>query len=178
MSSNMLEAMKNLRQNLHHVGNLNNWKKKHLNQGAVATEDIDNYMLVSLGFNAVSGERECTRVVDVGTKGYLVATPEDYMEEYETISSFYNGIGERAGVVKMDIGMRFECSNFLLEDENQPVNNGNPVYYEPARHAFVVANVTNGPIGRYQLAANKLVVVDANPLSIDGRRLIRFEVTQ
>ena len=87
MSSNVLEALKNLRSNLHNVGSLNNWGKTVLNQGAVAKEKMDNFTLVTLGFNA-NGEREASLLTDNTKKGYLVASPEEYVREYESISSF------------------------------------------------------------------------------------------
>ena len=182
MASNILNTLKNLRQNLHNVGNLNNWKKKSLNQGAIATEKMDNFTLVTIGFDAVSGERTATPIVASDVKGVLVATPEDYMEGYETISSFFNAQGERVRVVAMEPGMRFECSNVEFEDGNlvaNPIKNGQLVHYNHDTKKFVISNLTpDGMIPDYGQAANKLVVVDASPVSLDGQTLYRFEVTQ
>ena len=180
MSSNVLKAMKNLRQNLHNVGSLNNWKKKTLNQGAIALSNMDNFTLVELSFNA-NGERCADHIGAIGTKGWLVATPEDYMEEYETISSFYNGQGERVRVIKMTPGLRFECSNIVLENPNTtqfPIKNGALAYYYHLDRKFVICNENPGGGAGYPLAGNKLVVVDANCTSIDGQQVYRFEVTQ
>ena len=142
MSSNMLQALSNLRKNLHNVGSLHNWNKKSLNQGAVVTGgSIDNFELVQLGFDQVKGERICTALADNATKGHLVATPEDYLEQYETISSFFNEEGERVRVVRLEEGVRFECSNFMLENEDTtqlPVKNGMVVNYEHKNHKFNV----------------------------------------
>ena len=179
MSSNILNAMKNLRQNLHNVGNLNNWNKTVLNQGVVADEDMDNFTLAKIEFD--NGERVAKLITDNGEKGVLVATPEDYMQGYETISSFFNEKGERVRVVAMEVGTRFECSNFELENIDivtNPIKNGNLVYYKNDTKKFHISNVTPGGVADYRNAANKLVVVDASPVSIDGQPVIRFEVTQ
>lgn len=180
MSSNVLVALTKLRQNLHNVGSLNNWGKKVLNQGAVAKTDMDNYTLVTLGFNAKE-EREATLLANNTTKGYLVATPEDYMQQYETISSFFNGQGERVRVVTLEVGARFECSNFELEDQDlakYPIKNGALVHYKHDTKKFHISNKTGSGISEYAQAANQLIVVDKDCVSIDGQKVIRFEVTK
>ena len=162
MSSNVLQAIKNLRKNLHNVGSLNNWSKKVLNQGAkVDKAAIDNFELVELDFNT-AGERICKSLTNSTIKGYLVATPEDYMSGYESISSFFNDIGEMARIVKLEEGMRFECSNFVGANTDlatKPIKNGSDD-------------------SAYGTAANQFIVVDANCVSIDGQPIIRFEVTK
>ena len=180
MSSNIIQAIKDYRKNLHNVGNLNRWNKKVVNQGAIAEADMDNFTLVTLDFNA-NGERVCEKIPNIITKGYLVATPEDYMKEYETISSFFNEAGERVRVIKMTVGMRFECSNFDFEDgdlQAHPLKNGQKVYYDSISEKFIISNATPNGAAGYLIAANKLVVVDKDCVSIDGQPVIRFEVTQ
>ena len=180
MSSNVLQAIKNLRKNLHNVGSLNNWSKKVLNQGAVAKADMDNFTLVKLGFNA-KGEREAEQLKLSTEKGYLVATPEDYMKEYETISSFFNDIGEMARIVKLEEGMRFECSNYTLENNDtntHPLKNGALVHYDHDSKKFKISNQTTGGMSGYSAAGNQFIVVDANCVSIDGQSIVRFEVTK
>lgn len=180
MSSNVLQAIKNLRKNLHNVGSLNNWSKKVLNQGAVAKTDMDNFTLVKLGFNA-KGEREAEQLAASSEKGYLVATPEDYMKEYETISSFFNAKGEMVRIVKLEEGVRFECSNYELEDTNtttNPLKNGALVHYDHNSKKFKISNKTSTGMTGYSAAGNQFVVVDANCVSIDGQSVVRFEVTK
>ena len=183
MSSNMLQALSNLRKNLHNVGSLHNWNKKSLNQGAVVSGgSIDNFELVQLGFD--QGERICTAIADNATKGHLIATPEDYLEQYETISSFYNGVGERARIVRLEPGVRFECSNFAVDQDNlndHPIKVGQVVHYEtqePGKEKkFLISNnANNQPHGSYQAAENKFYVVEVNTTSIDGQQVIRLEV--
>lgn len=179
MSSNVLQAIKNLRSNLHNVGSLNNWSKKVLNQGAVAKADMDNFTLVKLGFNT-KGEREAEQLAASSEKGYLVATPEDYMKEYETISSFFNAKDEMVRIVKLEEGVRFECSNYVAADgdlANKPIKNGQKAHYDHTTKKFKISNGTADDAG-YSSAGNQFVVVDANCVSIDGQSVVRFEVTK
>lgn len=180
MSSNVLQAIKDLRKNLHNVGSLNNWSKKVLNQGAkVDKAAIDNFELVELDFNT-AGERICKSLSDNANKGYLVATPEDYMSEYESISSFFNDIGEMARIVKLEEGMRFECSNFVAAESNtatHPIKNGQKVHYDKTAKKFKISNNNSGASdGGYSTAANKFLLVDKDCVSIDGQTVYRFEV--
>ena len=181
MASNFLNMLQNLRQNLHNVGSLSDWNKSVLNQGAIAAGgNFDNFTLVTLGFNQ-KGERIATALADSAVKGHLVATPEDYLEQYETISSFFNEEGERVRVVRLEEGVRFECSNFDLEDPDtnaNPIKNGALVHYNHADHKFVISNATALGAPGYAGAGNQLVVVDCNCATIDGREVIRFEVTK
>ena len=179
MSSNVLQAIKNLRSNLHNVGSLNNWNKKVLNQGAVAKADMDNFTLVKLGFNA-KGEREAEQLTLSTEKGYLVATPEDYMKEYETISSFFNAKDEMVRIVKLEEGVRFECSNYVAADGDlatKPIKNGQKAHYDHTTKKFKISNGVTDDAG-YSSAGNQFVVVDANCVSIDGQSIVRFEVTK
>ena len=194
MSSNILEQIKNLRNNLHNVGNLNEWNKFVLNQGArvkiagatpALTDAIDNFTLVKLGFGA-DGMRECEALAASTEEGYLVATPEDYMQGYETISSFFNGGGEMARIVHLEPGMRFECSNVSFNENNltnHPLKNGQHVHYDAATKKYIISNHTNANPGGnlnmapgYQDAANKFLLVDKDCVSLDGQTVYRFEV--
>ena len=181
MSSNVLQAMKNLRKNLHNVGSLNNWSKKVLNQGAkVATAAINNFELVELSFND-AGERICKSLSDTNKKCYLVETPEDYIKEYESISSFFNDVDEMARIVKLEEGVRFECSNYALESDDtsaHPLKNGMKVHYDHATKKFKISNQTPNGMNGYSTAGNQFIVVDKDCVSIDGQSIVRFEVTK
>lgn len=185
MSSNVLEAMKNLRKNLHNVGSLNNWHKDVLNQGAkVAGGNIDNFELVELQFNQQTGERECISLSASNVAGHLIASPEDYMQQYETISSFFNGVGEMARIVYLESGMRFECSNVDFDQKNgnlphndHPLKNGQVAHYDHASKKFVISNNNGGgQAPGYGAATNKFYLVDKDCTSIDGQTVYRFEV--
>lgn len=198
MSSNILEQIKNLRNNLHNVGNLNEWNKFVLNQGArvkiagaapALTDAIDNFTLVKLGFGA-DGMRECEALAASTEEGYLVATPEDYMQGYETISSFFNGGGEMARIVHLEPGMRFECSNVDFDQKNNnmpaqahPLKNGQGVHYDAVSKKFTISNHNAANLGNfnnmaagYRDAANKFFLVDKDCVSLDGQTVYRFEV--
>lgn len=190
MSSNVLQAIKDLRKNLHNVGSLNNWDKKVLNQGAkVDKAAIDNFTLVELDFNT-AGERICKSLSDTNKKGYLVATPEDYMSEYESISSFFNDVDEMARIVKLEEGMRFECSNVDFAQKtgsapanDHPLKNGQHAHYDHNTKKFLISNHSSANPGAnsnmgtgYQTAANKFLLVDKDCVSIDGQTVYRFEV--
>ena len=198
MSSNILEQIKNLRNNLHNVGSLNEWNKSVLNQGArvkiagaapALTDAIDNFTLVKLGFGA-DGIRECEALADSTEEGCLVATPEDYMQQYETISSFFNGGGEMARIVYLEPGMRFECSNVDFHQKtgnaphnDHPLKNGQHAHYDHASKKYIISNHNAANPGGninmaagYQNAANKFYLVDKDCVSIDGQTVYRFEV--
>lgn len=180
MSSNLLEALKNLRKNLHNVGSLNNWGHDVINQGAkVIDANIDNFCLVTLGFST-EGERTAKALDNMATKTpYMVATPEDYMEGYETISSFFNAVGERARIVKLETGRRFECSNVDFEDKDlatNPLKNGQVVHYNATSKKFIISNKTSSGMGDYGTAGNKFVLVDKDCVAVDGIQVYRFEV--
>ena len=181
MSSNVLNAIKNLRKNLHNVGALNNWTKKSLNQGVVANENMDNFTLVKIEFDPTTGERIAKHIANDQEKGMLVASVEDYIQEYETISSFFNEKGEKVRVIAMEVGTRFECSNFDYESQNlvtNPIKNGQKVHYDKTSKKFKISNATANGMAGYNTAANKLVIVDKDCTSIDGQPIIRFEVVQ
>ena len=181
MASNILDAMKNLRNNLHNVGSLNQWRKKSLNQGVIADEDMDNFTLVKIEFDPATGERIAKHIANNQEKGVLVASVEDYIQKYETISSFFNEKGEKIRIVATEVGMRFECSNVGFENPDlslNPIKNGHVAHYDQATKNFIISNVTQLGTPDYQAANNKFVVVDANCSPIDGRTVYRFEVTQ
>ena len=56
MSSTILKAINMINTDKHAVGNLNNWNKSLVNEGAIATEDVEKYSIVELSFNE-KGER-------------------------------------------------------------------------------------------------------------------------
>ena len=176
MASVVLQSLKTLNTNKHNVGSVNNWTKEVINQGAkVATADIDNFELVDLGFNA-SGERIATSLADNTKKGYLLASVEEYVEELgETISGFYNAVGERARIFNITATNRFEVSNFKADNIAKVIKNGQKVHYDKTLKKYIVSNDTADNAG-YATAGNKFIVVDADPTSLDGQALVRLEV--
>lgn len=177
MSSTILNAIHMVENDKHAVGTLNNWSKDLVNLGAVVDEDtMDNWEVVELGFDA-NGERICKSLTDESKKGYLIASVEDYMGEYETMSNFYNVRGERARIVAQPVNNRFETSKFKLADLTKQVKNGQHVHYNITDKVFLISNGAADDAG-YAGAGNKYVVVDAVGNSLCGQQTIRFEIVQ
>lgn len=177
MASILLKAMKDLGKVKHNVGTLNNWTKEVINQGAVVggSAPIDNFELVELGFNA-DGVRICTPLSATTKKGYLVFSSEDYLEELgETISGFYNEVGDRARIFVLLPTKRLEVSNFYKADSLKDIKNGQNVHYDAVTRQYIVSNGASDHAD-YATAGNKYIVVDNNCTSLDGQDLIRLEV--
>lgn len=175
MASVLLQTLKTLNTNKHNVGSINNWNREVVNQGAkVSGASIDNFELVDLGFNA-DGERICTSLADTTKKGYLIASVEDYVSELgETISGFYNEVGETARIFVIRNNSRLEASNFVADNTAKAIKNGQVAHYDATTKKFIISNDTANNAD-YATAGNKFIVVDANPASLDGQALVRFE---
>lgn len=181
MSSTLFKAMNIIATDVHAVGSLNEWNKNVLNLGAIVDETvptIDNWNLVKLDFNA-TGDRVCKKLNDHQdtAPAYLLAAVEEYMGEYESIKNFYNVAGERVRVVKLEQGMRFECSNFSANNPDtntNPYKNAQTAHFDVASGKFIINN--QGVHGNYNNATNKFVVVDVEGNDLDGQKTIRFEV--
>ncbi len=173
MSSIVLKAIANLGKEKHAVGSLNNHDIKMVNMGAKCKEDIDNFMIVELGFNE-KGERICSLLSDVTKKGYLIASVEDYLSQYENISSFFNGEGEMARIVIQEAGTRFECSNVVGSESSAPIKNGMKAYFDPAKKQYVVSNGKSEDQA-FATAGNKYIVVDAIGNTLGGQQTYRLE---
>lgn len=176
MSSVLLDTIKNLGNTKHNVGTLNNWLKDVVNQGAIVSGGtIDNFQLVELGFDA-KGNRICTALSASTVKGYLVQSAEEYLEELgETISGFYNAVGDRARIFVQIPTKRFECSNFTKDDSAKEIKNGQKAHYDATTKKFLISNGTADNTN-YATAKNQYVVVDNNCTSLDGQPLVRFEI--
>lgn len=174
MSSNFLELIKNAGKNKHRVGELNNWSVQALNLGAIAETDLENYSVVELGFNA-NGERTCKKYT-AGTP-YLLCAVEDYVGEFETISGFFVGKGERARVAKLEEGFRFAVTKVELADGVKALKEGQKAHYDATSDKYIVSNGVSDH-ANYADAKVKLVVVKADAGSIDGQEKVRFEVVE
>lgn len=173
MASVIVQTLKNLTK--HNVGSLNQWSKDLLNQGAkVSGGAIDNYCLGTLGFNA-NGERIVSPLADQTKKGVLVASVEDYMEEFESMAQFYNEVGEHARIVYQTVGHRFEASNFELADSAKPAKNGQVAHYDITKKKYIISNGASNHTD-YATAGNKYVVVNVPDYTLAGLPVIRFEI--
>ena len=117
----------------HEIGSLNTKWTKHMANGAIADEDIENYTLVETYW--VDGELHCKYLTDVTKKGYLVTTvEEDQLMEGEEYTDFYNAEGEivRITDVAAQKNTRFETSAFTLNEGVGAVAVGMVAHFDPA----------------------------------------------
>lgn len=182
MSSTILNAINTITSDKHPVGNLNNWTNDVVNQGAICAEDISNFSIVELGFDATTGERDCKYITDGTKKGYLIASVEEYMDEWgEDVGNFYNAKGERARIVILNPHVtRIDVSNIKLDDVAvgaKAVANGMHVFWDATQKTFVVCNGASDNAG-YATAGNKFIVVDPESGRLGRQDLIRIEVVQ
>lgn len=160
----------------HEIGNLNSMKIRTLNHGAlVEGTDIDNFTAVELGFNA-DGERIVKQLSDVTKKTYLIATPENRMLGEELVD-FYNAAGERARIVFLDEGVRFDTSAFKLHTGVTEIKNGQVAHFDPASKQYLIQEAAS-PATAYATANKQfLVVSDEDDLEYTaGKKLVRLEV--
>lgn len=176
MASRVLDAL--TKQGNHIVGNISSWKKRVLPNGALVEDlAIDNYTIVELGFDA-EGERICKQLTAVANKGYLIASPERMYVGGEQLADFYNAKGERARIVFLDEGFRFETSGFAMNTGVTEVKNGMVAHFDPATKKFIISDAT-APHADYATARDKFAVVNFEEdidYVIDEQPLVRLEV--
>lgn len=182
MATRQLKALQE--KGTHAVGNLNSLKVKTVAHGAICGEDIDNFTMVQLGFNA-DGEREAMQLAAVANKSYLIASPEvRYMGE--EMVDFYNGQGERARIVVPESGYtRFDSSAYSLDAGDSgagrpavtAIAKGQVAHFDPASKKFIISDAANAHPD-FANADVQLMVV-SNEEDIDftlGAPTVRFEV--
>jgi len=160
------------------VGNLCSIKIRTLAHGAlVDTADIGNFTLVELGFNA-DGERTCKQLSAVNKKSYLIASPEKRFLG-EAMVDFYNAVGERARIVYLDEGVRFDTSAYTLNAGVTQIANGQVAHFDPATKTFIIS-AAGTPHADYANAKAKFVVVsDEDDLDYTlGKPTVRLEVLE
>ncbi|MNK45792.1 hypothetical protein D3C87_645630 [compost metagenome] len=174
MATRQLQTLKT--RGTREIGNLNSIKIRTLNYGALIDgADVDNYTLVELGFNT-DGERIAKQLSDVTKKSYLVASPEDRMLGEELVD-FYNAVGDRARIVYLDEGVRFDTSAFVKNTGVTDIKNGQVAHFDPAQKKYLIQDSAS-PVAAYATAAKKFVVV-SNEADLDytcGKALVRLEV--
>lgn len=161
----------------HAVGNINSWKIRVVPNGAlVATAAIDNFTIGELGFNS-DGERTVVQLSDNTKTGVLVAAPERRYIDGELMAGFYNDVGDRARVVILDFGIRFETSAFSKNTDVTTISNGMAAHFDVTTKKFIISTAAS-PHSDYANAGNKYVVVatDSETIAIDGQKLVRLEV--
>jgi hypothetical protein len=164
----------------HNVGNLCSWKIKTVPNGAKCLEDIDNFLLVELSYDA-EGVRSCKTLTDVTKKAYLIASPEIRMlgnVSIEEMVDFFNGEGEYARIVLLEMGFRFDTAAFVENVNVTEITNGLVAHFDPASKKFIVSNPAN-PHADYANASVKFEVANMEgdtEYSICGKSMVRLEV--
>lgn len=158
MASRIREIYKNV--GTHAVGNINQMyiQGNILQGGAKATEDMDNWTMGVLGFDA-DGVRTISPLTDDTQKGLLICSVEDIVSEHgEDLRDFYNGAGEMCRVLFMNGNpIHFETSNFAKSATVTTVTKGLPAYYNATDKKFIVVDATTD--ADYTNAKNKFIVV-------------------
>lgn len=170
MASKLLDAISKERV-IHSVGNINSGKVRTVNHGCVAKVDLENYSLVKLSFNA-EGEREMDYISALTDETYLVCASEEMYVVggvKDSFSDFYVGAGEKARVIHLEKGVRFEVSNFEADADVTPAK-GHYAEWDTAKKKYVIK--VDKPT-----ADKILMVVEVEKASkLDGQKCIRLEV--
>lgn len=144
----------------HEIGSLNTKWTTHIANGAVATENVENYTLVETWYE--ENELKCKPLTSTTKKGYLATTiEEEQLLEGEEYVDFYNAIGEivRVTDVKEQKNSRFETSAFTKNAGVSAIVRGMVAHFDPATKKYIVSNPTS-PHASYANAVNKFEVVD------------------
>lgn len=173
MATNQFRALK--QKGNHEVGTLNSYTVRTVPHGAKAEVDIDNYILVELGFTT-EGERSAKPLSDSTKKGYLVATPE-LLTMGENLVDFFNGKDEQARIVHLETGLTFETSAFTLNSGVSAVKNGLVAHFDVATKKFIVSDASSAHVD-YAAAHDKFTVVanEENAHRWLGKATVALEV--
>ncbi|MCW8785808.1 MULTISPECIES: hypothetical protein [Bacillus amyloliquefaciens group] len=163
----------------HTTGNLNSLKIKTVAHGAKVTgSDIDNFMLVELGFDA-EGNRTAAKLSDKTKKAYLIASPEArYLGE--SMRDFYNGVGEHARIVILEPAYtRFDVSAFSLNVGVTDVKQGQVAHFDIATQKYILSDPASPHEDYADSSAKFLVVNNEDDLVYTmGQKLVRLEVIE
>lgn len=174
MATIFMDAMKN--HGKHVVGNINSRTIETLANGAICTENIDNFTIVETGFDTTTGERTCSQLKAKGTRGMLIATPEERHYEFELMCDFYNAKDDRARLIYLTEGKRFQTSAFALHTGTTELKNGLKAHFDVTTKKFLVHDGTHADFAD---SANRFVVVGQESdeeFTIDGFELVQLEV--
>lgn len=172
MASRLMNSLKAIRVK-HAVGNLNSLVVGTVTNGATAKVDVENYSLVKLSFNETSGDREFEYISDLTDETYLVASSEEMFTVggvTESYADYYIGAGEKARIVYLKKGLRFEASNFELKSGTLEAKKGMYAEWDLVKKKYVIS--ATKPVSGIIL----LVVEVAKASVLDGSKCMRFEV--
>lgn len=160
----------------HAVGSVNSHNIETLANGAICTEAIDNFTLVETGFDKDSGERTCSQLKAKGTRGMLIATPEERHYEFEEMCDFYNAKDERVRLIFLTEGKRFQTSAFAFHTGTSALKNGLKAHFDVTTKKFLVHDGTHTDFAG---SANQFMVVGQESdeeYTIDDKELVQLEV--
>lgn len=164
-----------LKENKHNVGVVNSSFAKEIVNGAVATVDMDNYILVEFdGFDA-EGNRKCKPLTASNIKGLMVTTIEEDSIFGEEVyqggyNDFFNAQGDMVKLTVLEPYVRFETSNFTGDAAI-----GGYAYYDHATKKFTCVAT---PEENMKAATNQYLIVgkDTDFGANIGIPTIRLEV--
>ena len=154
------------------VGSLVSMNKyiKDLANGAIFTEEVENFTLVELGFNT-DGERTAKNATAGATKLYLAASVEQRFMN-EPLDAFYNASGERGRIVYLTEGLIFDTTAFTKDAAiTGEIEAGNVAHWDVATKKFIVHK---GAHASYANAKVKVIILGTN--TDLGKAAIRVEV--
>lgn len=165
-----------LKVNTHGVGLVNSSWAKEIVNGAIISEDLDNYCLVEFDGFDVEGNRKCKPLTASSVRGLIVSTVEEESlfgeESYQgNYNDFFNQGGDIVKLTVQEPYLRFEVSNF----------SGTPkvgcyAYYDHATKKYVCVDT---PDGTMHASKNQYMVVAKDTdfgANLGGIPTIRLEV--
>lgn len=174
MATRQLKAL--IEKGNHEVGALNSLKVKTLAHGAIATEDMDNFLMGEVGFDT-DGERTVSILTDSTKPGYIIASPEArYMGE--ELVDFYNAEGERVRLVVPEAQYtRFQTSAFKKADGVTEIKAGQVAYFNTTDKKYEIFEAGTEDAG-FTGAATKFTVVESESDMeyLVGKEMVKLEV--
>ena len=162
----------------HEVGNLVSTQKyiKDVANGALFTEDVDNFTLVEAEFNAKNGEFEAKSLTDATKKNVFLVAAVERCFLGEPMSHFFVAKGERGRIVYLTQGLIFDSSAYSLDTSaNGKITAGQKAHFDTATKKFIIHK---GAHSGYATASVKLTVKSGEDnLSYTlGKPMVRFIV--
>lgn len=175
MASNLKDFLQNKRTK-HTVGQVNSYEFETVINGAICSEDVDNFVMGELEYKEVDGVLEaCVKKATAGVKAHdavLLVTPEVRIskgEFQELLSDFYNGKGERATCALLKPGFTFETSAFDATDVSGAPKVGHYAVWDAVGSKFKLKATTDD--SEVKLFRVVEVTTDVN-YSIDDEKMV------
>ena len=107
----------------------------------------------------------------------LCAEGERRYLESESMTSFFNDVGERARIVILDEMLRFDTSAFELNSGVTEIKNGLVAHFDPTKKKFIISDSASAHED-YANARDKFLVVSSEDDMeyLCGKETVRLEV--